>query len=237
MAEIHIKGVQKSSLIDYPGKVSSVIFLSKCNFSCPFCHNPELVNDNGTFPDITVEELSEYLDERKKWIDAVCITGGEPTLHDGLLELMKLIKSKGFLVKLDSNGTNPQTLKDAIAEKCVDYIAMDIKNGIEKYEHTTRRNVNKEHILESIKLIIDAQKKGLIKAEFRSTILPKLHDTVDLEKMAELVHGAQKYILQQFKTEEALVDNDFREEKSYTLQEMEEFKKIFEKHCEIVEVR
>ena len=237
MHEIHIKGVQKSSLIDYPGKISSVVFLSKCNFNCPFCHNPELVNDSKDFPDITVEEFEEYLDERKKWIEAVCITGGEPTLHEGLIDLMKLIKNKGLLVKLDTNGTNPNIIKKALDEKCVDYIAMDIKNSLDKYEDTTKRKVSKEKIQESIKIIIDAQNNGLIKAEFRSTILPKLHDVKDLEKMAELVHGAKRFVLQQFKTEEALLDMDYLEEKSYTLQEMEPFKKIFEKHCEIVEVR
>jgi len=237
MHEIHIKGVQKSSLIDYPGKLSSVVFLSKCNFNCPFCHNPELVNDSGEFLDITLEEFSEYLDSRIKWIEAVCITGGEPTLHEGLIDLMKLIKSKGMLVKLDSNGTNPQILRKALEEKCVDYIAMDIKNSLDKYEETTRRKTVLKNIQESIQIIIDAQNKGLIGAEFRSTILPKLHDVKDLEKMAELIHGAKKFVLQQFKSEEALVDMNFIEEKSYNMPEMEEFKKIFEKHVNIVEVR
>ena len=235
--EIHIKGVQKSSLIDYPGKISSVVFLSKCNFNCPFCHNPELVNDTGTFPDISIEEFSEYLEDRKKWIDAVCITGGEPTLHTGLIDLMKLIKARGLFVKLDTNGTNPDVIRQAIDEKCVDYIAMDIKNSLDKYESTTCRKVNTEKIVESIGIIIDAQKKGLIEAEFRSTILPKLHTENDLEHMAELVTGAKKYVLQQFKTEEALVDMKFKDEKPYTLQEMEVFRKIFEKTCETVDVR
>jgi pyruvate formate lyase activating enzyme len=237
MHEIHIKGVQKSSLIDYPGKLSSVVFLSKCNFNCPFCHNPELVNDTGEFPDITLEEFSEYLDSRSKWIEAVCITGGEPTLHDGLIDLMKLIKSKGMLVKLDSNGTHPQILLKVLEEKCVDYIAMDIKNSLNKYEETTQRKVVQKNIVESIKIIINAQNNGLIEAEFRSTILPKLHNITDLEKMAELIHGCKKFVMQQFKSEEALLDMNYCEEKAYPSQEMEGFKKIFEKHCEIVEVR
>jgi len=237
MHEIHIKGVQKSSLIDYPGKVSAVVFLSKCNFNCPFCHNPELVNDSQDFPDISLEEFSEYLDEKKKWLDAVCITGGEPTLHSGLIELMKLIKAKGLFVKLDTNGTNPDVILEALKEKCVDYIAMDIKNSLDKYEETTGRKVNKDKILESIKIIIDAQKKGLVDAQFRSTLLPKLHTVKDMEAMSKMIRGAKRYTLQQFKTEDALLDMTFREEKAYTLQEMEPFKKIFEKNCEIVDVR
>jgi pyruvate formate lyase activating enzyme len=237
MNEIHIKGVQKSSLIDYPGKVSAVVFLSRCNFNCPFCHNPELVNDSPDFPDITLEEFSEYLDEKKKWLDAVCITGGEPTLHSGLIDLMKLVKSKGLFVKLDTNGTNPKIILEALKEKCVDYIAVDIKNSLDRYEETTRRKVDKDKIQESIRLIIDAQKNGLIEAEFRSTILPKLHTSEDMEKMSEMVHGARKYTLQQFKTEDALLDMAFREEIAFTLQEMEPFRKIFEKNCEIVDVR
>jgi len=237
MGEIHIKGVQKSSLIDYPGKVSAIVFVNKCNFNCPFCHNPELVHDTGEFPDITVEEFEEFLDERRKWIDAVCITGGEPTLHSGLLDLMKMIKGKGLLVKLDTNGTDPQVIKDALNSRCVDYVAMDIKNSLEKYPDTTRTKVNNRNILESIRVIMQAQKDGLIDAEFRSTIMPRLHTIEDLERMAELLHGAKKYILQQFKTEEALVDMGYINEKPYYSHEMEEFKKIFLKHCEIVEVR
>ena len=237
MNEIHIKGVLKSSLIDYPGKVCTVVFLSKCNFNCPFCHNPELVKDSSDFPDISIEELSNYLDEKRKWLDAVCITGGEPTLHSGLIDLMKLIKSKGLLVKLDTNGSNPEVLLQALKEDCVDYIAMDIKNSMDKYEITTQRNVASSKILESIRIIIESQKQELIESEFRSTLLPKLHEINDLEKMSELVKGAKKYVLQQFKTEVALLDMTYLEEKSYTLHEMEEFKKIFEKNCEIVEVR
>jgi pyruvate formate lyase activating enzyme len=235
--EIHIKGVQKSSLIDYPGKVSSVVFLSRCNFRCPFCHNPELVNDSSEFPDIMLEEFSEYLDKSKRWIDGVCITGGEPTLHSGLLELMRLIKSKGLLVKLDTNGTNPQIIQNALDEKCVDYIAMDIKNSLEKYDEATQSRVDKEKILESIRIIIDAEKKGLIQAEFRSTILPKLHNEDDLKKMAGLVHGARKFVLQQFRSTDALIDPEYREERSYKSSEMENFRKLFEGHCEVVEVR
>lgn len=237
MIDIHIKGVQKSSLIDYPGKVSAVVFLNKCNFNCPFCHNPELVHDTGEFPDITLEEFEEFLDERRKWIDAVCITGGEPTLHPGLLELMKLIKGKGLLVKLDTNGTNPQVIKDALNAKCVDYIAMDIKNRIEKYSDTTKTKVDTGKILESIRTIMQAQKDGLIESEFRSTILPKLHSIEDLKAMAELLDGTKKIVLQQFKTEEALVDMTYINEKPYYTHEMEEFKKIFETHCEKIEIR
>jgi pyruvate formate lyase activating enzyme len=150
---------------------------------------------------------------------------------------MKLIKSRGLFVKLDTNGTNPKMIIDALKEKCVDYIAMDIKNSLDKYEDTVHRKVDLNKIQESIKLIIDAQKNGLIEAEFRSTILPKLHSSDDMEKMSKMVHGAKKYVLQQFKTEEALLDMNFREEIAYTLQEMEPFKKIFEKNCEIVDMR
>jgi len=237
--DIHIKGVQKSSFIDYPGKISAVVFLNKCNFRCPFCHNPELVFDENDedFPDITVNEFMQFLTEKKKWIDGVCITGGEPTLHHGLIAFMKLLKEKGLLVKLDTNGTMPLVVEKAICEGVVDYIAMDIKNTFDLYEDTVKANVNTESIKKSINIIMDAGNKGLIDYEFRTTVMPKYHTEESLKKIANIISGAKRYALQQFKPEDALVDNGFITEESYRIKEIEEFAKIFEPHVNEVLVR
>jgi pyruvate formate lyase activating enzyme len=237
MDNINIKGVQKTSLIDYPKKICSVVFLSKCNFRCPFCHNPELVFDETDVPDIPLNEFLDFLDEHKKWIDGVCITGGEPTLSPGLIDFMKQIKSKGILVKLDTNGTNPGIIEQAIIEGCVDYVAMDIKNSLEKYESTTRMKVNTENIRKSIKLLIDSGSKGLIDYEFRTTIIPKVHDIKDMGDMAELIKGAKRFCLQQFHTQDRLVDEKFREESSYLLKDLETFKNLFVNNVTEVYIR
>ncbi|MGV8141269.1 MAG: anaerobic ribonucleoside-triphosphate reductase activating protein [Candidatus Woesearchaeota archaeon] len=237
MDEVIIKGVQKTSLIDYPEKICSVVFLSRCNFRCPFCHNPELVFDEKHVPDIPVSEFMEFLDEHKKWIDGVCITGGEPTLHDGLIDFMKQIKSKGLLVKLDTNGTNPQIIEKAISEKCVDYVAMDIKNSPEKYAETVRAKVNIENINKSISIMIDSGDNNLIDYEFRSTILPKIHSEQEIEGMAELIKGAKNFTIQQFHKQDRLVDDKFQDEQTYLLKDLENFKNKFSKHIHNISIR
>jgi pyruvate formate lyase activating enzyme len=235
--EVIIKGVQKTSLIDYPKKICTVVFLGKCNLRCPFCHNPELVFDESGIPDISTKEFLEFLDTHKRWIDGVCITGGEPTLHVGLVDFMKQIKSKGLLVKLDTNGTNPSVIEQAIKDGCVDYIAMDIKNSLEKYDETTRAKVNIDNIKKSIKLIMDSGSEGLIDYEFRSTIIPKIHSGRDMIEMAELIAGAKRFCIQQFHVQDRLVDETFREESTYLLKDLESFKNIFAKHVNEVYIR
>jgi len=237
--DIHIKGVVKSSLIDYPGKICTVVFLSRCNFRCPYCHNPELVFDeySSELPDITIDEFMGFIDKQKKWLDGVCLLGGEPTLHKGLLDFMRLIKSKGLAVKLDTNGSSPQMIKDAIDQKLVDYIAMDIKNCQEKYDETTKVNVNMENINKSIKIIMDAGRAGLIEYDFRTTFLPRFHSKGDVQKISGWIKGAKKYYIQQFKTEQSLVDDTLKDDKTFSFKELEEFKEIMAKAVESVEIR
>ena len=237
--DVHIKAVVKSSLIDYPGKVAAVVFLNKCNYRCSFCHNPELVFDEYSkdMPDIPVEEFMEFLSHKKKWIDGVTILGGEPTLHKGLLDFMRLLKSKGFDVKLDTNGTNPEIIKKAISEKIVDYIAMDIKNSRERYEETVKVKPSLEKIDESIKLIMDAGKSSLIEYDFRTTALPRFHTKDDFEKISQWIKGAKTYYIQQFRTEQSLVDNSLIDDQTFSLSELEDFKKIMEKTIENVTIR
>lgn len=153
-----IGGLQKFSLIDYPHKISAIIFTIGCNFRCPFCHNPELVNPKIYPEKIPEKAVFEFLKNRRKKLDAVVITGGEPSLHKDLYQFISKIKSMGFLVKLDTNGTNPHILSKLIKDNLLDYLAMDIKGSLDKYEEIAGIKVNLENIKESVKIILDIDK-------------------------------------------------------------------------------
>ena len=224
---MRIKGFQKTSLIDYPGKICSIIFLPKCNLRCGYCYNPELVLDKN-LPEIKEEDLLETLEERKKFVDCVTITGGEPTLHKDLPEFIQKIKEKGFKVKLDTNGTNPEMLKSLIEEKLIDFVAMDIKNVFEKYKKTANVEVNCEDLKESIKAIIESG----IDHEFRTTVLPRLHKEEDITTIAkEYLTEAKKYVLQQFIPAEKMLDERFYlAEEGYSEKKLEEIRKECDKY-------
>ena len=165
---IHIKGLQKISLNNFVDKPCCVVFLGGCNFRCPYCFNPELVF-NKKEDEITEDKFFSFLDSRKGLLDGVCITGGEPTLSKGLVEFISKIKEKGFLVKLDTNGSNSSVVKELISNKLVDYIAMDIKGPLERYSEICGVKVDVEEIKKSVLLL---QKFGNF--EFRTTVLPDL---------------------------------------------------------------
>lgn len=191
---MRIHGLQKMTLLDFPGVVSCTIFLGGCDFRCPFCHNFELV-DGTAKPLLTDYELIEYLKKRKGLIEGVAITGGEPLLHDELPELMSKIKAEGYKVKLDTNGYHPDRLKIIIDEGLADYIAMDIKNSPEKYALTCGvENLDFFQIEQSIKLL----KKGKTEYEFRTTVVRELHSSEDFEGIGLIIQGAKRYFLQRF---------------------------------------
>jgi pyruvate formate lyase activating enzyme len=238
--DINIKGVQKFSMIDYPGKLSCVVFLNKCNMRCGYCHNPELVFSNdsgGRFPNITPEEFFNFLDEKKSWLDGVCITGGEPTLHPGLLGFMKNIKDKGYTLKIDTNGSNPGIIQKIIDNRLADYVAMDVKNSIIKYPSTANTKVPMDNIISSIDIIREAGKKNIIDYEFRTTILPRFIEESDIKSIGEMLKGSKKYVLQQFKPEESLVDDNLRNDKTYNNSELEKFRNILKEKISDVEIR
>ncbi|MDP4197695.1 MAG: anaerobic ribonucleoside-triphosphate reductase activating protein [Bacteroidota bacterium] len=176
---------QKVSLIDYPGKISSVIFTQGCNFRCGFCHNPQLVLPELFEKTITKEEIFEYLKRRKGKIEAVVVTGGEPSIHQDLPDLLKEIKELGYCVKLDTNGTNPKMLKDIINNKFVDFIAMDIKTVPEKYDDLCGVKVNINDVIESINII----KNSSIEKQFRITLVKGYHTKSDLEEIKGLINS------------------------------------------------
>lgn len=214
-----IKGVVESSFIDYPGKISLVIFTAGCNFHCHYCHNPELVNPSPPF--ITEEEVLKKIESKEEWIDGVVITGGEPTLHKDLPEFIKKIKKFGLLVKLDTNGSNPEMLKKIIEEKLVDYIAMDVKAPLEEYSRITQMECNPDLIKQSIKLI----RESGIEYEFRTTILPSLIKEEDLVKIGYLLEGSDLLVIQTFRNDKTL-DEDYKTQPSYLQPQTDHFVRI-----------
>lgn len=242
MMEMQIKSFLETSLIDYDGKVSSVIFLPYCNFKCPYCHNKQLVLEPETLETIAQEKIFSYLKSRKDWIDAVVISGGEPTIHKDLPELCKKIKNLDFLVKLDTNGTNPQVLKELIAKNLVDYIAMDIKTSLkqERYEKVTGTKIDLkalEKIKESIAIIKTL--KDSKSYEFRVTCVPNLVTKKDLLEIAQYLREqkANKILcLQQFQKQN-LLDPNLYNTKPYTNAELNEFLEILKPYFEKIKIR
>ena len=230
---IPIKGWQKTSLIDYSPYTASVIFLGGCNFRCNYCHNPELVLKHHEIQDIDVKEVLDYLNAKKNWIDSICITGGEPTLYKDLPEFISMIKKEGFLVKLDTNGTNPSMIKEMIDKKLIDYIAMDIKTDLEKYEQITVVKVDKEKIKESVNLIM----KSGIDYEFRMTAIPGLVGKKEIFLISKWLKGAKRFVVQNFRGIKPLIDNKFQEIKPYSKDELNEIAETAKLYFEKVEVK
>ena len=218
---VEIKGYIPSSLLDYPGKICSVIFLPNCNFRCPFCQNPDLINKPDKIPNIEPKKIFEHLKSRRKWLDGVCITGGEPCLHKGLPEFLLEVKKLRFLVKLDTNGANTKMLKELIEKKLIDYIAMDVKAPLKDYDKVAKVKVNKKNIQESINLI----KKSKVDYEFRTTVIPKFTGKKEIEEIGKWLKGSKRYCIQQFRPLITL-DESFMNEKIYTPKELKELAEV-----------
>ena len=187
-----IAGLQKTTLLDYPGHIACTVFLPGCNLRCPFCHNASLVLRPQTM--MPQEELMAFLQTRRRKLDGVCITGGEPTLHKDLPQLMKSINDLGFLVKLDTNGTRPDVLKGILEEGLADYVAMDIKNSPEKYAETCGGPDVLDAVRESVKLLEDSA----VEHEFRTTVLHPYHPPADLAAIGQWLRGTRHYYIQAF---------------------------------------
>ena len=216
-----IRGIQKSSFSDYPDKISIVLFVAGCNFRCGFCHNPELVYNRKNLPKYSDQEILDYLNKRKKILEAVVISGGEPTIYKKLPVFIKKLKNIGFLIKLDTNGTNPAMLKQLINDKVIDYLAMDLKGPLAKYQLITKNNLNFKNITTSIDLIINSQ----LPYEFRSTVLPYFHQEEDIINMAKLITGADLYYLQSFVPRDDLVNKKLIKEKGFSKTDLREIAK------------
>ena len=222
-----VKGFVDISFVDWDGKVSSVLFLPNCNFRCPFCHNVNLVLNPETIETIPFEYLDSQLDSQKGWIDGVCITGGEPTLHSDLPDLISKIKQMGFLVKLDTNGTNPNLLKELLDKNLLDYVAMDVKAPLTVEKYSKAIGVNAEKLLEKVKESISLLMNSGIDYEFRTTVVPTLHDSDDIKQICHSLKGCKKYVLQKFDVNigQTVLDPTFTT-KTITNDEMETFLEV-----------
>ncbi len=226
---MRINGFAGISLIDFPGKISSIIYTSPCNFKCPFCHNASLIDKNDdVIQDFYV--ISE-IKKRKNFIDAVVITGGEPTLQDDLEDFLFKIKDIGLKIKLDTNGYLPEKIKEFINKKLVDYVSMDIKSSKEKYSKACGVNVNLKKILETIEIII----KSDIDYDFRTTCVPELVKKEDIEEISEMINGAKIYILQQYNNEN-VYSEEYKKIFPYSEKEIEEFAEIAKKYVGEVKI-
>ena len=214
-------GFEKTDLINYPGLVASTVFTCGCNFRCPYCHNPEFViqgSDETYFGETyTEEEILSYLTKRRSLLDGLVISGGEPTLHKDLAPFMRRVKDMGFKIKLDTNGSRPEVLKDLISQNLVDFVAMDIKAPLEKY-----------HLLgftdtKAISMSIDILEglDDLVDHEFRTTCPKSILEVSDFAKMADLIGEKAKWYLQPFNPKKTL-DPSYNEESSYSSEELEE---------------
>ena len=199
-------GIDKMSLLDYDDLVSVVLFTPKCNFRCPFCHNGLTVLDSEEV--IPFDQIVNYLNSRKGLIDAVVITGGEPTLMPELKERIVILRNMGFKIKLDTNGTNPDVLKDLVNDGLLDYVAMDIKNSMKMYPETCGVcKVNEERIKESIDFLISNK----VDYEFRTTLVDEYHSMESITSMADLIKGAKKLYLQKFVDREGVIKKGLHE--------------------------
>ena len=192
-------GIEKFSLVDYDGYTACTLFTGNCNYRCPFCRNAPLVLCPDGQPTIPNEEIEAYLRRRVGILDGVCISGGEPTLCHDLPEFAAFVKSLGYKIKLDTNGTSPSTIKELISNGLVDYVAMDIKNSPDMYPLTTGvSNPHTDRVFESAKILFEAWKEGLIGYEFRTTLVEGHHTEDDFIILADLLRDAPKYFLQKF---------------------------------------
>ena len=226
-----IRGFSGTTLIDFPGRIASIVFIGGCNFRCPFCHNPELVLPDmiEDLPEINQEEVIEELKKRKGFIQGVTITGGEPLVWDRLIDFLREIKSLGLGIKIDTNGSFPERLKEL--KNLVDYVAMDIKSSPSKYHLATGTDIDLDKLKESIAIV-----KTFRDYEFRTTVVPGFVDQEDIHEIGEIIKGAKRYVLQQFKPTKA-IDPDTLSIIPYTLVRLEDFREIIKDYVDEVIIR
>lgn len=227
---MNIKGFQKLTLLDYREYLTATIFLGGCNFRCPFCHNKDLVLHPNALPDMDCNTILETLKKRSGMLEAVCITGGEPTLCPDLLTFLNKIKSLGYRIKLDTNGYRPDVLKELLQEQVLDYVAMDIKNSPDKYALTTGLDqIDLDKINESIEII----KQSGGDYEFRTTIIKELHSSDDILHISQWIAGAKSYTLQSYRETEEVIHPIYS---AHTKETLESFVSIAKKYIQNVQL-
>ncbi|MFC2163375.1 anaerobic ribonucleoside-triphosphate reductase activating protein [Acidobacteriota bacterium] len=218
---VAIKGLEKFAPRDFPGYLASTVFIGGCNFRCPYCHNADLVLRPDSLPSFPMDFFLGFLESRKEWIEAVCVTGGEPLMHEDLEVLLRLIKERDLLVKIDTNGSFPARLETLMQDKLVDYVAMDVKAPLEKYPDVTLVPVSSDDIQNSISLIMQSNLSYL----FRTTVVPGLVGGEDIQEIAQLLKGARVFQIQRFVPNNTL-DKDFENKKPFSIEEVKSFAEL-----------
>ena len=220
-------GIQKTSLTDFPGRISSVLFTPGCNMRCPFCHNWRIVVDPQP-PFLNEETALKILEERKKYVDAVVVTGGEPTIHKELPKFLKKLKDRGFAVKLDTNGLDSHMVEECLPN--VDYVALDVKTSLEKYELLGARDT--AELVRTMEIL----KMGKVDYEFRTTVVPGFFESADVFAISDLVKGARAWALQQFVPGDTL-DKNLNSLKPYTSETMSKYAEAIRNYAEEIVLR
>lgn len=211
---MQIHGLNKTTLLDYPGHLAATIFTGGCNFRCPFCHNKTLVLSPDLQPTINEDDILTFLKKRQSILEGICITGGEPTLQPDLLPFLEKVKKLGYLIKLDTNGYHPTTIKKLVAYNLIDYIAMDIKTSLDEYHKVACIPLfNIELIKESVSFIMSSN----IDYEFRTTIVQELHSTETIFQIRDWIQGCKSYYLQNFQESDQVMESGFHSHDRATL--------------------
>lgn len=226
-----IAGLQNLSLVDFPGCLASTVFVQGCNFHCGYCHNPDLIPPDKS-SEFSEEEVLSYITRWKKMITGVCITGGEPTIYNSLFDFARRVKNLGFRVKLDTNGANPRLLEELFRARLLDYVALDIKTSFSRYSLVSSRERIREDVYESICLVM----LSTVPYEFRTTCVPGIIDEKDFYSIGEIVKGADKYCLQQFRPK-VTFNKNFQDIKPYQKKDLEKFRDILDGFVKKVEIR
>jgi pyruvate formate lyase activating enzyme len=228
---VDIKGIEKLAPKDFPGHISATVFTGGCNFRCSFCHNADLVLRPDRLRVIPQGEFEAFLDSREGWLEAVCISGGEPLMHRGLASLLRIIKNRRLLVKVDTNGSYPNKIEDLIEKKLVDYWAMDIKGPLDKYSEICRVDVDSDAILRSMELIRCSRANYF----FRTTVVPGLIREHDLEAIGSLLHKEDTFQLQQFSPLNT-VDPVYLKKSPYPERRLQEMAEIMKKYAKEIRI-
>jgi len=229
-----IGGLQKLTLLDYPGHIAATVFTVGCNFRCPFCHNPELVSGSRYLVSDKLErDFFELLENRHGKLEGVCITGGEPTIQPDLIDFIRKIKELGYKVKLDTNGARPDVLRKLYGEKLLDFVAMDIKNSPQSYNSTTNSKVD----IERIRLSVDLIRNSGVDHEFRTTAVPGIHTEKDFIEIGKWLEKAKKYVLQAFEDKGKILDPRLLKKTKGKRLDLEKIAGKIKKHFGKVEIR
>jgi len=233
---MEFKGFVKTSLIEYPGKIVSVAFVGGCNFRCPFCQNPDLVLNSQSLPSISEKEVIDHLLSKRKWLDGLAITGGEPMLKKDLPNFVSKIKKEDFLVEIETNGTNPGMLRNLVDKSLVDYLALDIKAPLEWEKYRKAAGIVDEPLFVAVKESLKILLSSNIDYELRTTVVPGLVDQEDVISIARGLEGARKYALQQFAPKVTL-DKQYEKIEPYSKDKLEEMKEKIADYVESCEIR